>query len=234
MEQKKIIGENIKAARKLKGLSQRALAEKLGIAFQNLSVWENGKGAPSARYLLKLAEVLDISLDQITSPSGMMSALERKPERQFAGMQQFGGGTEPSRMPELVPSEMARMIQRELSDNHSLKLIIAYLEEILSLLRNSQGNRELRRVAETKGFGEYGQTQIRVPLPPADLSTEERLKWERNAATLLKWTQSEHAFWVPAWTLEKFCLEASSLSYGNNLEDVSQVLKSYLEKAKNI
>jgi len=234
MEQKKIIGENIKAARKLKGLSQRALAEKLGIAFQNLSVWENGKGAPSARYLLKLAEVLDVSLDQLTTTGGIMSIAARSLERPSfshnvqSGFNPSGSGD---------PSDLSRVVQRELSDNHTLKLVVAYLEEILGLLRGSaQGSRpgEIRRVADSKAFGSFGTAELKVPLPPSTLSTEERLKWERNAASLLKWSQSEHAFWAPEWALEKYCREGGTGPFGGSLGEVSQLLKSFMEKGKDV
>lgn len=227
MEQKKIIGENIKAARKLKGLSQRALAEKLGIAFQNLSVWENGKGAPSARYLLKLSEVLDVSLDQITTPSGIMATAVRSLERPTFGQTDFGY----SRLPE--SSDLGRTVQRELADNHSLKLAIAYLEEILGILRGGSQGRfgDIRRVAESSQFG-YQRTEFKTPLPPGDLSPEERLKWERNAAALLKWSQSTQSFWVPGWALEEYCRQIDAAPFGVNPEDVTRQIRSLLEKGK--
>lgn len=233
MEQKKIIGENIKAARKLKGLSQRALAEKLGIAFQNLSVWENGKGAPSARYLLKLSEVLDVSLDQLTTTGGIMSIAVRTLERSSLSHAAASGFSSSAAADS---SDMARVVQRELSDNHTLKLVVAYLEEILSLLRGSSPQprpaAEYRRVAEGKSIG-YGINEIKVPLPPTHLSTEERLKWERNAAALLKWSQSEHAFWSPEWALEKYCREGGVGPFGGTVGEITQLLKAFMENGKD-
>ncbi len=231
MEQKKIIGENIKAARKLKGLSQRSLAEKLGIAFQNLSVWENGKGAPSARYLLKLSEVLDVSLDQLTTTGGIMSIAVRSLER--SSLSHAAAGLNSSVAAD--SGDMARVVQRELSDNHTLKLVVAYLEEILSLLRGSSSQPrpvEYRRVADNKTIG-YGVNEIKVPLPPTHLSTEERLKWERNAAALLKWSQSEHYFWSPEWALEKYCREGGAGPFGGTVGEITQLLKAFMENGKD-
>ncbi|HUU26443.1 MAG TPA: helix-turn-helix domain-containing protein [archaeon] len=238
LDQKKIIGENIKASRKIKGLSQRALAEKLGIAFQNLSVWENGKGAPSAKYLMKLAEILEISLDQLTSPAGFITSPDRDKDRLFFGGFRPGASVPAdqllSELQKLITKELPQLVQRELSENHSLKLIIAYLEEILSFMRSGSPERaQLRRVAESQTYQTYTRTSTRIPLPPVDLSMEERIKWERNAAVLLKWTQTSQSFWVPNWVMEKYCREVEPTRYGENLEDVADVIKGYLDKAKN-
>ena len=62
-EMKKQIGDRIKAARKMKGLSQEQLAEKLGLSFQAVSTWETGKFIPDSDHLPALAKELDLSLD---------------------------------------------------------------------------------------------------------------------------------------------------------------------------
>ena len=129
----KIIGENIKAARKIKGLSQRDLAEKLGIAFQNLSVWENGKGAPSARYLMQLSEVLKISLDQLTSDEGLKANLEKNfaKEGKFDGMFNDTSGID---INALSAQEIPDIVERSIAESTSIKLIVKYLEQILEVL----------------------------------------------------------------------------------------------------
>lgn len=160
VDQKKVIGENIKAARKVKGLSQRALAEKLGIAFQNLSVWENGKGAPSAKYLMKLSEILAISLDQLTSPEGVKASLEKSfsGEGKFMGLPAAGSGLADPEIKKMLETELPRYIQRELAENHSLKLIIRYLEEILGIIKGGQGSSGIRAVADPGSrYGGGGQ-----------------------------------------------------------------------------
>ena len=234
-DQKRIIGENIKSARKIKGFSQRALAEKLGIAFQNLSVWENGKGAPSAKYLLKLAEILEISLDQLTSPSGFAGTQERIIQRPSFGGFHSGFGTDQllSELQKIMAKELPAFIHRELAESHSLKLIIAYLEEIQTLLRTSSPERlQVRRVAEPQTFQSYAPSSTRIPLPPVLLSPEERNKWERNTATLSKWLQSPQAFWIPNWVMEKYCRETEPSHFGDNLEEAGKVIKNYLEQGQ--
>lgn len=59
------IGERIRTARLLKGLSQTELGEKLGVSFQAVSSWETGKFIPDSDHLPLLAKVLDLSLDAL-------------------------------------------------------------------------------------------------------------------------------------------------------------------------
>ena len=59
------VGTRIKAARKARGLSQEQLGEKLGVNFQAVSTWEQGKYIPDSVHLPALARELDISLDAL-------------------------------------------------------------------------------------------------------------------------------------------------------------------------
>ena len=47
------------------GLSQEQLAEKLGVSFQAVSTWEQGKFIPDSEHLPALAKELDLSLDAL-------------------------------------------------------------------------------------------------------------------------------------------------------------------------
>lgn len=55
------LGENVKKYRKLRGLTQEKLAEKLDMEIKSLSLIETGNGFVSAKTLGKLAEVLQVS-----------------------------------------------------------------------------------------------------------------------------------------------------------------------------
>lgn len=61
----KVIGERIKAARKVKGLSQDDLGNLLDVSFQAVSSWETGKFIPDSDHLAALAKALDLSLDAL-------------------------------------------------------------------------------------------------------------------------------------------------------------------------
>ena len=51
--------------RKMKGLTQKDLAEKLGVSAGNLCEWEKGRIEPSITALIKMSELLDISIDEL-------------------------------------------------------------------------------------------------------------------------------------------------------------------------
>lgn len=61
------LGKNIFYYRKQKGLSQEQLADAVNVSFQTVSAWERDMYAPQTDKLLKIAEVLDVSLDDLCS-----------------------------------------------------------------------------------------------------------------------------------------------------------------------
>lgn len=58
-----VLSENIKKYRKIKGLTQYELAEKLLISPQSVSKWECGMSTPDISNLCKISNILDISVD---------------------------------------------------------------------------------------------------------------------------------------------------------------------------
>ncbi len=59
------IGKMITERRKVLGLTQQALAEKLNISFQAVSKWENGTSCPDVVLLPQIAAVLNVSIDSL-------------------------------------------------------------------------------------------------------------------------------------------------------------------------
>ena len=59
------LGKRIAAHRKRLGLTQDALAEKLGITAQAVSKWENDLSCPDISMLPKLAEIFGITTDEL-------------------------------------------------------------------------------------------------------------------------------------------------------------------------
>ena len=55
-----MIGDNIKAARKNKCMTQEELAERLNVVRQTVSKWEKNLSVPDADLLEKLADILNI------------------------------------------------------------------------------------------------------------------------------------------------------------------------------
>lgn len=62
-----IIGENIRRIRELKHLSQKELAVTIDVAPTQYSRVETGKVMPALKTLIKIAKVLDTSLDALVS-----------------------------------------------------------------------------------------------------------------------------------------------------------------------
>ena len=61
------IGEFISSQRKMKNLTQAALAEKLGITDRAVSKWERGKGLPDVSLMLDLCEIFGITVNELLS-----------------------------------------------------------------------------------------------------------------------------------------------------------------------
>lgn len=57
--------ENLKKVRKSKGLTQKALAEKLGVALSTVAMWETGSRQPDYQMLNKIAEFFGVSFDDL-------------------------------------------------------------------------------------------------------------------------------------------------------------------------
>lgn len=71
-----MLNENIKRARKAKGLSQEELAVKLNVVRQTVSKWENGLSVPDSNLLIALAAELDTSVSSLLGET----MPEREPE----------------------------------------------------------------------------------------------------------------------------------------------------------
>ena len=59
------IGKTIRKYRKEKGLTQRELADRIGVSVQAVSKWETDTGAPDISQVVPLASALDISTDAL-------------------------------------------------------------------------------------------------------------------------------------------------------------------------
>ena len=59
------VGKLIASLREEKGLSQLQLGAMLGVTNKAVSRWENGRGYPDTSLLLKLSEVLGITVDEL-------------------------------------------------------------------------------------------------------------------------------------------------------------------------
>lgn len=56
---------NLKYFRMMNGLSQQRLANKLGVSRSAVAMWETGKSQPDNSLLLKSAQILNVSVDEL-------------------------------------------------------------------------------------------------------------------------------------------------------------------------
>ena len=59
------LSENIQKFRKKKGFSQEKLAEKCQVSRQAIAKWENGESVPTIDKLIFLADLYELSLDEL-------------------------------------------------------------------------------------------------------------------------------------------------------------------------
>lgn len=72
------IGRFIAASRKTQGMTQRQLADKLGISDKTVSKWERGKGLPEVGLMLPLCASLDITVNDLLSGERVSDANYQK------------------------------------------------------------------------------------------------------------------------------------------------------------
>ena len=60
-----MFSENLKTLRKQNGFSQEELASKLHVVRQTISKWEKNLSVPDADTLIRLAEILEVSVSQL-------------------------------------------------------------------------------------------------------------------------------------------------------------------------
>jgi len=61
----KVFCENLKNARKFANLTQKQVADKLGVVESCYANWEQGRTEPNIASLRNLSEILDVSLDEL-------------------------------------------------------------------------------------------------------------------------------------------------------------------------
>ncbi len=62
---KNTIGESIKEKRIEQGLSQQKLANLIGVTHASISYWENGVNIPNVLDIWKIADALNMSIDEL-------------------------------------------------------------------------------------------------------------------------------------------------------------------------
>lgn len=64
-----MFNENLKTIRKSKGFSQEQLSVRLNVVRQTVSKWEKGLSVPDAEMLVRLSEILNVSVSDLLGES---------------------------------------------------------------------------------------------------------------------------------------------------------------------
>lgn len=97
----KMLSENLKIFRKRKGLTQENVSEALNVVRQTVSKWEKGISVPDADMLIRLAEILDVSVNEL-----------------------IGSSVADEKNEDMIAVELARVADQLASRNHRSKKII--------------------------------------------------------------------------------------------------------------
>lgn len=73
--QKEAFGKLLIFLRKKNGLSQKELAERLSISTSAVSKWENGKNLPDMMIISSIADILQVSCDELHNPEKTLEKL---------------------------------------------------------------------------------------------------------------------------------------------------------------
>jgi transcriptional regulator with XRE-family HTH domain len=90
------ISKNIKRLRNTQNISQEALAEKLFISRQAVSSWENDRTQPDIEMIGKLAEVFNVSIEELIYGEKRKLELENEEPKQNNKLLNLGVETKSS------------------------------------------------------------------------------------------------------------------------------------------
>ena len=76
------IGNKLNQLRKLSGMTQEQLAEKIDVSRQTISKWESDSTSPDLESIVKLSRIFHVSLDVLSPISRNNTALWRAAARQ--------------------------------------------------------------------------------------------------------------------------------------------------------
>ena len=86
-----MFSENMLQLRKMAGLTQDELAEKIGVSRQSLSKWEKGESVPDLENAANIAQALGASLDELVNYDQSKEKLPMPPKgKHMFGLVQVG------------------------------------------------------------------------------------------------------------------------------------------------
>ena len=122
--------DNLIQLRKINSMSQEELAGQLGISRQTLSKWETGESVPDIEKCSLLADIFNVTLDQLVNYEPAVSGLGVPPKGKHA----FGIVTVGDKGQIVIPTRARKIFHIEPGDRI---LVLGDEEQGLALLKES-------------------------------------------------------------------------------------------------
>lgn len=124
-----MISKNLLNLRKMNGYSQEEVASRIGVSRQTLAKWENGESVPDVMFSSKLAEIYDVSLDDLVNfDSEQMDVQIMSPKGKYL----FGTVTVGERGQIVIPKKARRIFDIKPGDD---LLLLGDIEQGLALTK---------------------------------------------------------------------------------------------------
>ena len=105
--------DNLIALRKMKGLSQEELADKINVSRQTLSKYETGESLPDVEKCKLIADVFEVSLDDLVNYDSKATGLGVPPK----GKHMFGVVKVGDKGQIVIPAKARKVFQIKPGDN---------------------------------------------------------------------------------------------------------------------
>ena len=118
-----MLSENLYSLRKISEMTQEEVAEKIGVSRQALAKWENGETLPDIEKCAMLAELYDVTLDELVTHSKEPYHLNVPPK----GKHVFGVVTVGDKGQIVIPHKARKVMQIKSGDNSSTWTYESYI-----------------------------------------------------------------------------------------------------------
>ncbi|HBB29092.1 MAG TPA: hypothetical protein DC000_07570 [Clostridiales bacterium] len=120
MFQTKNTGKKISQLRKEKNITQMELADLMGVSYQAVSNWERGNSMPDISKLPELAEILEVSIDDLLNdgkPLELVKNVINGTEDEFIVEEKISIDTVAEVAPLLKPTQTEKIVDKVIKEN---------------------------------------------------------------------------------------------------------------------
>lgn len=147
MLDKERVGKTITNYRKMRGITQKALADALHISYQAVSKWEAGVSLPAVEMLYQIAQILDVTVDALLSGERLDN---RRITYQDTGLDTARLHSVKRRIMELIPEDES-LVSCDYADALLFKMDTTGMKEpVYSMVTCVPGSKE--RFAREHGY----------------------------------------------------------------------------------